>query len=304
MKQKILITGGAGLLAVNWALLMRERYNIILGLHNRKISLSGIDTRTIVLNSRDKVLEVLKDIYPQIVIHAAGMTGVEECENGPEHAHHVNVELAENVAHVCASLDIPFVHISTDHLFAGNLPFATEASPVSPLNIYARTKAEAEARVLNACPSALVIRTNFFGWGMSYRKSFSDKIISSLREKKPITLFTNIFYTPIVIEVLVDITHQLLDKKVNGIFNVVGDERLSKYQFGKIVTELFHLDHELITAGNTSENPNLIRRPKDMSLSNEKVCHLLGRKLGGAVDHIHRLIDQEKSGFAKLAQSL
>ena len=101
-----------------------------------------------------------------------------------------------------------------------------------------------------------------------------------------------------------DITHQLLDKEVNGIFNVVGDERLSKYQFGKIVTELFNLDHELITAGNTSENRNLIRRPKDMSLSNEKVCHLLGRNLGGAADHVHRLIEQEKSGFAKLTQSL
>jgi dTDP-4-dehydrorhamnose reductase len=304
MKERILITGGAGLLAVNWALQMRERYNITLGLHNRKISLSGIDTRTIVLNNRDTVLEVFKDICPQIVIHAAGMTGVEECENDPEHAHNINVGLAENIAHVCASLDIPFVHISTDHLFAGNLPLSTETSPVSPINIYARTKAEAEARVLKACPGALVIRTNFFGWGMSYRKSFSDKIISSLREKKPITLFTNIFYTPIVIEVLVDITHQLLDKEVNGIFNVVGDERLSKYQFGKIVTELFNLDHELITAGNTSENRNLIRRPKDMSLSNEKVCHLLGRNLGGAADHVHRLIEQEKSGFAKLTQSL
>jgi dTDP-4-dehydrorhamnose reductase len=304
MKQRILITGGAGLLAVNWALLMRERCDIVLGLHKRKISLDGVNTRTVSLETEEAILKVFRDSCPDIVIHTAGITSVEECENNPERAHSVNVKLAENVAHACKNLDIPLVHISTDHLFSGNLQFVNETTPPSPLNIYAHTKAKSEVKVLKAYPDALIIRTNFFGWGMSYRKSFSDKIISSLRKKKQIILFDDIFYTPIAIEVLVDTIHQLLDKKANGIFNVVGDERLSKHQFGEIVAELFHLDHELITAGNSSANCNLIHRPKDMSLSNEKVCHLLGRKLGGVADHVHRLIKQEKNGFAKLTQNL
>jgi dTDP-4-dehydrorhamnose reductase len=304
MKQRILITGGAGLLAVNWALLMRERYDITLGLHERKVSLDGVSARPIFLEKKEVILEVFRESCPDIVIHAAGLTGVEECENNPARAHNINVELAVNVAHACAYLNIPFVHISTDHMFSGGFQFAAETTPVSPINMYARTKAEADVRVLEACSDALVIRTNFFGWGMSYRKSFSDKIISSLREKKPLRLFEDIFYTPIVIEVLVDVVHQLLDKKANGIFNVVGDDRLSKYQFGRIIAELFQLDHKLITAGNISENRSLIRRPKDMSLSNKKVCQFLGQKLGGAADHVHRLLKQEKTGFAKLVKEL
>ena len=292
------------MLAINWALQKRDQYDITLVLHKRKISLDGVETRHIPLDNRDDILEEFRAVRPHFIVHAAGLTGVEECENNPEYAFKVNVELAENVARVCKNLDIPLVHISTDHLFKGDFPYATEESPVSPVNIYAQTKAEAEARVLNTKPDALVIRTNFFGWGMSYRKSFSDIIISSLRNKQALCLFKDIYYSPILITTLVDVVHLLLEKNANGIFNVVGDERISKHQFGKIIAEIFQLDQKLIMAGKISDNKNLTHRPEDMSLSNKKVCELLGKKLGGVEDHARQLLKLEKNGFAQLAQKL
>ena len=47
MKKKVLITGGSGLLAVNWASSIRDKYEVTLLLHHRKISPHGlkIDTR-------------------------------------------------------------------------------------------------------------------------------------------------------------------------------------------------------------------------------------------------------------------
>ncbi len=65
-----------------------------------------------------------------------------------------------------------------------------ESSPVQPINIYGRTKAKAELDVLSVCPSAIIVRTNFFGWGLPHRKSFSDLIIESLRDGREIGLFS------------------------------------------------------------------------------------------------------------------
>jgi len=48
----------------------------------------------------------------------------------------------------------------------------------------------------------------------------------------------------------------------------------------------------------------LVRRPHDMSISNQKICHLLGRKLGSVGEQISRLHQQEKSGLAQELQKL
>ena len=304
MKSTILITGGSGLLALNWALATRDRYAGTLGLHMRKVSLPGVETRRFSLDSVDAILGTLEAIQPHLVIHTAGLTNVEECEANPGLAHHVNVDLAANVAQVCARLRLPLVHISTDHLFSGESPLVDETHLVAPQNAYARTKAEAELRVLEFCPPTLVVRTSFYGWGPSYRRSFSDVIIAGLRQGNTLTLFQDVFYTPILIEALVHAVHDLVSRNASGIFHVVGDERISKYEFGLKVAKLFQLDFSLIKQGFLTDQVSLVQRPHDMSLSNQKTCNLLGRKLGGVDEQLQRLWQQEKLGLAREVQNL
>ncbi len=181
MKDTVLITGGSGLLALNWAMAIRDRYLVILGLYDRNITLAGVESSPINLESVDDLTNAFNSFTPGVVIHTAGLTSVEACEANPELALHINSDLSFNVAKVCAKLGLKMVHISTDHLFSGNDPWVTENCPVDPKNVYGRSKAEAEARVIEACPDALVVRTNFYGWGPGYRSSFSDTIIKDLR---------------------------------------------------------------------------------------------------------------------------
>ena len=116
------------------------------------------------------IADELLVLKPSLVIHAAGLTSVEVCEERPIFAEHINIDLAGNLAKVCANLKLPFVHISTDHLFSGDAVNSDENCPIAPLNVYAQTKALAEYIVLKEHPKALVIRTNFYGWGTSYRQ--------------------------------------------------------------------------------------------------------------------------------------
>jgi len=304
MNSTVLITGGSGLLALNWALAIRDRYLVTLGLHEREVSLAGIKTRRIDLESVDYLVSALEAVQPQIVIHTAGFTSVEECEAKPDLAQHINVELAANVAQACAKLGLPLVHISTDHLFSGEASSVDETHPIAPRNVYGRTKAEAEFRVLEAHPQALVIRTNFYGWGPSYRRSFSDVVIEALRSGKELTLFKDVFYTPILIETATQAVHDLIKLKASGIFHVVGDERISKHEFGLKIAKEFSLDFSLINPGFLINQASLVQRPRDMSLSNKKTCNLLGRKLGGVDEHIARLHQQEQNGLAQEIQKL
>ena len=134
--KKILITGGSGLLAINWALFVRRRYQVTLLLHRRKITIPGVDTDIATLNSVKECKSVLEKHRPDVVIHTAGFTNIEECESNVSLAKSINVDLADNIAKACSQFGAKLVHISTDHLFAGDQPLMNEESTPDPVNIH------------------------------------------------------------------------------------------------------------------------------------------------------------------------
>lgn len=294
----ILITGGSGLLAVNWAICQRDDYRVVLCRHRREVAIAGADNVNPDLGSQDAVRTLLAQVRPSIVVHAAGLTSVEGCEADPSAARSANVEIAANVATAAAEAGCALVHVSTDHLFTGTAPLVTETEPPEPLNVYGATKAEAERRVLAAHPRALVVRTNFYGWGPSYRPSFSDHILSALRSGGKVRLFDDVFYTPILVESLVRATHELLDREASGVFHVVGNDRISKYEFGLMLAERFGLRRGDIERGKLADHAGLVRRPLDMSLSNAKAAERLGRGVASVAQDIDRLWQQEHDGIA------
>jgi len=293
MQKKVLITGGSGLLAVNWALSIRDNYSVVLLLHNRKISMQGVDTEVASLNSSVQCCTILEKHKPDVVIHTAGLTSIERCEQDPELAHKVNVDLAENIAVACNEMNIKLIHISTDHLFSGDNQMAYEDNRVEPVNNYAKTKHQGELKVQESCKDALIVRTNFFGWGTKYRQSFSDFILNRLRENQPVDLFLDVFFTPILIGELVKKVHQLIDLDANGVFNVVGKERLSKFDFGVKLAKCFKLNLDLINGINIDDKSKLTKRPKDMSLSNAKLCKALQCEISSTDEQLQNFKEQE-----------
>lgn len=303
MASSILLTGGSGLLALNWARCRRDVQDVTLGLHVRNVTLARTNSLEVDLTSPEGVEAAINTMRPDLLVHTVGLTDVDRCEREPELAYQINVRLAVNVAEACARLGVSLVHISSDHLFSGDAPWADEDWPVAPVNVYGRTKAEAETGVLDACPSALVVRTNFYGWGTRYRTSFSDFIIQGLRAGRSLNLFDDVFYTPILIDSLVRATHELVDQGASGIFHVVGSERVSKYKFGLALAERFGLDTGLINLASIDGQSGLVQRPQDMSLSINKISKLLHQPIPALAEDIERLYWQEEHEVSKeLAQ--
>lgn len=293
---RLLITGGSGLLALNWACRMRHQLDVILGTHRQRVNLEGARSVALDLESPDHLSRQLQALAPTLVIHTAGMTRVEQCEQQPRDAEHANAGLARNVAIATHALGIKLVHISTDHLFSGSRSRVTEEELPEPLNVYARTKLQAEKWVREANPKTLIVRTNFFGWGHLYRQSFSDWIITSLRSGRRITMFENVYFTPILADSLAFVTHAMVAKEISGVLNIAGDERFSKYDFAICVAERFRLPKALVVRGRMDDLKPPVRRPHDMSLDNTKVSGLLGRPLGKVDEFLEELYEQEQQG--------
>jgi len=293
MKKKVVITGGSGLLAVNWALSVRHKFEVILLLHQKNISITDVKTDIVSLSSEGECASMLMRHQPDVLIHTAGLANVELCEFNNELADQVNIDITRNLSKACFNHGVKLVHISTDHLFSGEQEFVTEDSRCNPLNNYAKTKLIGEQQVLKELKDALIIRTNFFGWGPKYRQSFSDNILNQLKNSKSIDLFSDVYFTPILIDELVKAVHQLIDAKSSGLFNISGNDRLSKYEFGLKLAKLFHLDEGLINMVSIDDNSNLVNRPKDMSLSNAKFCKKLNYKIPSLDEQLKKFKKQE-----------
>ena len=303
-KKDVLIIGGSGLLAVNWALKVRHHCNVTLLLHHQEVCMRDVDIIKCSLADTKKLLSQFKILKPDMVINCAGLTNVEACEKSPDLANRVNVEYAKNIACICNLLGVKLIHISTDHLFSGEYSMVDESISPNPVNTYGKTKRDAEIAVLNEAPSSLIIRTNFFGWGTSYRRSFSDWILFELKSNNKIHLFKDVFYTPIIISELVGAVNELLDLDTRGIIHVVGNERISKYEFGIHLAEIFELDTRLIIPTLISEKDNLVERPKDMSLSNGRLINLTQISFPDLIYQLRMLRFEADSGYAGILASL
>lgn len=286
---RTLITGGSGLLAMNWAFKFQMKHEICLITHSRIVQMPGVKSIQLNSCSNDQFKNLCTTFSPELIVHTAGYTSVDGCEREPEKAIEANTVLASNVAQTAHAIGAKLIHISTDHLFNGEKSNVDENEAASPINVYGETKLNAEKYVLEHCPDALVIRTNFFGLGHRKRHSITDWIINSIESGQPIKAFGDVFFTPIFVDDLVDSIYQLIDKRASGIINVVSDERISKYDFALLVAEIFELDKKLIVKSRLSDIELFAKRPRDMSLSNAKAANLLGRGLGSVSEGLSRL---------------
>ncbi len=294
--KSVLITGGTGLLALNWAWMLRDSWNVVLGTHRHSVKLQGVSSHRLDLDSEETFGYQLDVLKPDLVVHTAGMTNVDQCELHPALAYEANVSVSHNVARATAARNIKLIHISTDHLFDGEDIFYREESKPKPLNEYGKTKLLAENKVLAEHSHPLIIRTNFFCWGHSKRQSFTDWLFYNLEEGKKLTLFDDVYFTPILADKLTLAAHDLLEKGASGIFNLAGEERLSKYQFAIEVCKVFNLPVALIQRGQMINAPFSTPRPHDMSLNTDKARGILGYSFGNVKESLSALYSQHLMG--------
>ncbi|GAB3909702.1 hypothetical protein GCM10029964_111780 [Kibdelosporangium lantanae] len=130
----------------------------------------------------DDLLAAAGDL-PPVVINAAAYTAVDAAESAPEQAFAVNADGPRLLAAVCASRQVPLIHVSTDYVFSGDKSGPYEVDdPVGPRSVYGTTKLAGENAVLRSGAEAWVVRT---AWVYGVNGNNFVKTIARLAAERP-----------------------------------------------------------------------------------------------------------------------
>ena len=101
------------------------------------------------------------EFSPDVVVHCAAMTKVDDCETKDELAFRLNGTGSANVAYACSKCGARLIAVSTDYVFSGDLEAGKEwreTDAPSPRTIYGASKLAGEKAVHEILPSAVVMR--------------------------------------------------------------------------------------------------------------------------------------------------
>lgn len=110
----------------------------------------------------DLIRETVRSIRPDLIINAAGYTGVDQAESEPEAAFALNAVAPGILAEEALALDVPLIHYSTDYVFDGSKPepYSEEDIP-NPLGIYGKSKLAGERAIAAVDGKYLILRTSW-----------------------------------------------------------------------------------------------------------------------------------------------
>ena len=146
---------------------------------------TGFSSSSLDVTRLDDVVARIRDSAPDIVIHAAAFTDVDQCESEPEKAYLVNGIGTRNVVMACEEAGCPIVYISSDYVFDGGKrsPY-DEWDDVNPLSVYGLSKLMGERYVSTLTNRFYVVRTSWL-YGR-HGKNFVDTIVRLLSERERI----------------------------------------------------------------------------------------------------------------------
>ncbi|MGZ8366666.1 MAG: SDR family oxidoreductase [Nitrospira sp.] len=270
MKPRVIVTGTAGLIgqyfvksAARWAP----------GWEVRGLSRADLD-----LTDHAAAEQVWQRLKPSAVIHCAAISRTAECEGNPQLARRMNVEATAYLARL--SRDIPFIFLSSGEVFDGKGGWYQETDEPNPINVYGKTKLEAEQRVLENPAHTAVRIVLTAGASQHGDRSFVEVMCRSVKSGKKATLYGDEFRCPLPAGAIARSVWELLDKGAPGLYHLGGRERLSRWEIGQALLRWYpELQGHLVEA--SVEGHAGAPRPADLSLNCEKLQALLSFPIPG-----------------------
>lgn len=273
--KKLLITGASGFLG--WHLCQianQEKWQVYGTYHRHFQEIPDVKMVRVNLTDFQELKAIFNHIRPDAVIHTAAQSQPNYCQLYPQDAYTINVTASCHIAGLCADNSLPLAFTSTDLVFDGLKPPYQETDTVSPVNIYGEQKVQAETGILKVYPPAAICRMPLmFGNETPTANSFIQQFIQILKTGKELSLFRDEFRTPVSANTAAKGLLLALEK-VNGIIHLGGKERISRYDFGKILVEVLQLPSEQLKSCLQADVKMAAPRPKDVSLDSAKAFAL------------------------------
>lgn len=278
--KRVLVCGSNGLLGQRLAMLFDgdTDYEVLHTSRHRSFvpGMPQIDYTQLDISNKSDVKSLVTSYRPDIVVNAAAMTNVDECEIHRELAWRHNVTAVENLADVCRRIDAKLVHLSTDYVFDGLSGRYAEENRTHPVNYYGKTKLAGENAIRSSGIDHVILRTVLvYGVGIRVKKNFALWVAENLAVKNEIRCADDQISNPTHVLDLATAVKTAADEPVFGVFHVGGPETVSRYGFAVKTAEIFGFDARLIRRVTSADIQRPAQRPLNTTLEIDKAQRLL-----------------------------
>ncbi|ADG05613.1 dTDP-4-dehydrorhamnose reductase [Kyrpidia tusciae] len=221
---KIIVTGANGQLGCDLIRVLETEATVVPFSH-----------RDLDVADNDRVSQVIEDVRPEVVIHAAAYTRVDEAERDPDEAFRVNAIGARNVAAAAEAVGAKVVYVSTDYVFDGKKPSYSEFDTPSPINVYGRSKLAGEQMTALFNRRHFIVRTSWL-YGRN-GKNFVKTMLELARQGKPVRVVNDQIGSPTYTMDLARFIGRLISTNLFGTYHASNSGSCSWYEFAKAIFE-------------------------------------------------------------------
>jgi dTDP-4-dehydrorhamnose reductase len=272
------VTGSSGLLGRSLMSALKDDYEVV-GID--RCVLEGQNGLAIDITHRERILESIVTVAPNVVVHTAAETNVDRCETQRDVARRINVEGTANIAHACVRVRAKLIFVSTDYVFDGDKGNYAETDEPNPINFYGLTKLEAERIAASICSDFLMVRTSVLYGCHPTKLNFATWILKGLRESQTMKVVNDHINSPTFAGNLADAIRRAIELRSQGTLHIAGSQRISRFDFARRIAIQFDLDESLLLPVKMKDLDWIARRPRDSSLNVGKAEKELGVELFG-----------------------
>lgn len=264
---KILITGGSGLLGKYLLDTKPDEIEVYLTYHKNFFPTTpNVTWYHLDIRNRPDVLDCFEMIRPKVVIHCAAIGSVDFAENeeGYQIVSRVNVDSTKNIIEAANRYASKVIYISSNAVYSGDKPPYNEDSPKLPVNNYGIIKHLAERAVIDLADSWLIIRP-FLLYGWPYpggRGNWGSILAKDLERGIGHKLVDDHVWMPTYAADCATSIWRLMHHDITS-FNVASPERVTLYQFGLYLCDVFGYDKGLLEPVNSNYFKSIAKRPAD-----------------------------------------
>ena len=264
----------------------------------RAITIMAFDHATVDITDRESVAEAVATAKANAIINAAAYTAVDKAEAEVERAMAINCDGAANVAYAAHAHGVKLIHISTDYVFDGTKAGAyVEGDPVAPLGAYGRSKAEGEAAVRTAAPSAVIARTSWV-YGLE-GANFVKTMLHLGVERDTLRVVNDQHGRPTFADDLADALLTICEKMTGttaGTYHLAGSGQTTWYGFAQVIFGRVNGRRPRLEPIPTTEYPTPARRPANSVLDCTKAKRVFGVELPRWDDGLSRMLNAHLAG--------
>jgi len=283
--KRILITGSNGLLGQKIVeIFSRSNYPMMLiSLEEHSVfDEDSIPYRKVDTTHRQDVRKVIDEFEPDVIIHTAAITNVDQCETERGLAWQVNVGSVENMVFAAKLVGAHVIHISTDYVYDGKKGPYSELDRPNPISYYGRTKLASENVLLTSGLPTTIVRTMvLYGLGHDIKLNFALWLLKNLQEGKQVKVVDDQIGNPTLADDLAFGILKTTELEREGIYNIAGPDLVSRYDFAVVLARIFNLNKKLITPIKTDAIKQPAPRPLKSGLITLKSQVDLDLKMSG-----------------------